>query len=676
MDSCIPLGHDDLQKQKGASQSYKRPELMLQSWESIRSEIQRLLDCISVTRRSLSRLWSSPAKFYDDWAHYRGRSSSRRCSYPRGCLVEILHFAIPNPKLLLGGTLDCELKVYESYIYLWRCMGSLSSLQWVLSEEDRLRLERIIKYQELLEMEYQVFESQLQPLRWREDELNEDQRQEEKEQRQFEIYMARFELLIRRFAIRLQIFLEFLLILCKFSGILDRDKPICMTMPWNIRPVLVVLWGVCWMFYTPQGYVDPTEIQHSIANGNANFDDWSQWVWDADLEPLPNSLDTVARLPPVNDLSSPFAAPAVSEHQTVDAEALTQTGYEQMLGLGVESNPKDVPSNSIPTLDGGALPTLQPTGVHSPVFTLEQIGRMLSDPVPLASPFLGTSTTQATHPISTSQPLSGIERGQSSPRNTEGYITCEHPQCSDLRFGQVSDWKKHNDRVHNRHTCDVSGCTKSFGSKGELYRHKQTKHNELPPHKHLRCPEPGCKYALTPHFKRKDNLTEHLRRMHNYAQPDAKARAGIQAISQARSHLESQVVPRSTPASGSQPISQLISTPASIPNPAAETTPQQDLSSDRTDAIMPRPSKRRRPGASTPHLGEASTLTRASIEEPHDETEMWKRKAAKFEGEVDVIRAQNVSLQTQNESLKSEVKRLKEHEDSLIATISALTRKS
>jgi hypothetical protein len=31
----------------------------------------------------------------------------------------------------------------------------------------------------------------------------------------------------------------------------NRCRPPCTTMPWNIWPALVVLWGVCWMFYTP-----------------------------------------------------------------------------------------------------------------------------------------------------------------------------------------------------------------------------------------------------------------------------------------------------------------------------------------------------------------------------------------------------------------------------------------
>jgi hypothetical protein len=29
----------------------------------------------------------------------------------------------------------------------------------------------------------------------------------------------------------------------------NRQRPRCTTMPWNLWPSLVVLWGVCWMFY-------------------------------------------------------------------------------------------------------------------------------------------------------------------------------------------------------------------------------------------------------------------------------------------------------------------------------------------------------------------------------------------------------------------------------------------
>jgi hypothetical protein len=40
--------------------------------------------------------------------------------------------------------------------------------------------------------------------------------------------------------------LSLFLSLSEFSG---RLRPPCTTMPWMISPALVVLWGVCWMFY-------------------------------------------------------------------------------------------------------------------------------------------------------------------------------------------------------------------------------------------------------------------------------------------------------------------------------------------------------------------------------------------------------------------------------------------
>lgn len=137
-------------------------------------------------------------------------------------------------------------------------------------------------------------------------------------------------------------------------------------------------------------------------------------IWNPELEPLLDDLDMVARqpaLPAIDDASTLFANPVFSEHQTVDAEAFAQTVHEQRLGLRADSSPKDVLSNAILTLDGGALPTSQPINGYPPDFTLGQMGCMFSEPVPLASRLLDTPTTQVTHSISTSPPSSNFERG-------------------------------------------------------------------------------------------------------------------------------------------------------------------------------------------------------------------------------------------------------------------------
>ena len=56
--------------------------------------------------------------------------------------------------------------------------------------------------------------------------------------------------------------LYLLLLYLSFSEFHNRLRPPCTTMPWTIWPVLVVLWGVCWMFYEEPSWnwVDQGEL--------------------------------------------------------------------------------------------------------------------------------------------------------------------------------------------------------------------------------------------------------------------------------------------------------------------------------------------------------------------------------------------------------------------------------
>ena len=45
--------------------------------------------------------------------------------------------------------------------------------------------------------------------------------------------------------------IQFLLSYIRSASFMNRRRPKCTTMPWEIWPSLVVLWGVCWMFYPP-----------------------------------------------------------------------------------------------------------------------------------------------------------------------------------------------------------------------------------------------------------------------------------------------------------------------------------------------------------------------------------------------------------------------------------------
>ena len=54
------------------------------------------------------------------------------------------------------------------------------------------------------------------------------------------------------------------------SGFPNNHRPPCTTMPWNIRPALVVLWGVCWMF-NPWSPIDDIQLQPLSAGEQTLF---------------------------------------------------------------------------------------------------------------------------------------------------------------------------------------------------------------------------------------------------------------------------------------------------------------------------------------------------------------------------------------------------------------------
>jgi hypothetical protein len=65
-------------------------------------------------------------------------------------------------------------------------------------------------------------------------------------------------------AVRVYITLILNTISSGFSEFPNSMRPPCTTMPWTIWPALVVLWGVCWMFYTPLSAADERQIQLSL----------------------------------------------------------------------------------------------------------------------------------------------------------------------------------------------------------------------------------------------------------------------------------------------------------------------------------------------------------------------------------------------------------------------------
>lgn len=129
-------------------------------------------------------------------------------------------------------------------------------------------LQQLSEYEDLLELDFWTVESQLCQLWSVEEALDEEDGQKKIEQRRHKISMVRRFRVISKVDIRLQVNLEYLLLFCKSSKFPDGDEPACTTMPWNILPALIVLWGVCWMFYGSSGFSDPTAVQYACGTGN------------------------------------------------------------------------------------------------------------------------------------------------------------------------------------------------------------------------------------------------------------------------------------------------------------------------------------------------------------------------------------------------------------------------
>jgi hypothetical protein len=265
--------------------SKRRHESENKSWRDFSDTRRQLSQLVTTLEKKLTKFWSYAAEFSNGHTQCQGRYFSRQSSYLKQYLGLVLDFQPSSYYLGSGGRLERALHDAQQLLSksaVWSSDGfdfrsSFSSSQTAkntfLAENRKaqLRLQELSAYEELLDTEFRNVKEQLQQLRSVEDTLDEEQREREVEQRQSDQYMERLERFIREVTIRLQMFVVLLFLFCKFSGISDNDQPMCITMPWNIRPALIVLWGVCWMFYPPQDYVDPSNTQDAELYRNVDF---------------------------------------------------------------------------------------------------------------------------------------------------------------------------------------------------------------------------------------------------------------------------------------------------------------------------------------------------------------------------------------------------------------------
>ncbi|KAL8646460.1 MAG: hypothetical protein Q9226_006848 [Calogaya cf. arnoldii] len=419
-------------------------------------------------------------------------------------------------------------------------------------------------------------------------------------------------------------------------------RPLSTTWPWNIRPSLVVLWGVCWMFYD-NSTRSKEQLRQQLEDGEAASSFWSQ--------PTPQSATTTSQQNTTTWIAgsniSSFPDSAWLQIEGVRARgasnytpvsSTTLPGYQSPLPTTTESAyiayypaaspnavseapfawPQDQGSYSLPLLPrrSGSDPTYFPSHRHSAPSSVPTFGsaqyywddpqlyepqhsRQLHPPPSPATreiasggpfnpyaPSLQQPSSQGDIPAvavpsnlrppmgpvqNYPSPHSDVSKDETRssnfsilpssdvspnmmfapspsiashpsqaspgriseepPRNSSGQITCLHPKCArELPvFGRKCEWTKHMDKHTRPYVCNLPGCEKirGFTYSGGLSRHQREVHRQHGgPKASYMCPHSDCKRSTGSGFSRKENLQEHLRRVHRHTgdvQVDKKA---------------------------------------------------------------------------------------------------------------------------------------------------------
>ncbi|MCJ1281451.1 hypothetical protein MMC26_000770, partial [Xylographa opegraphella] len=399
-------------------------------------------------------------------------------------------------------------------------------------------------------------------------------------------------------------------------------RPLSTTWPWNIKPSLVVLWGVCWMFYYTTSYwtsmpatashsltasQQPLEQNNDAIGANAAYSNMTRHAWrspragrveeaaalsenssniaigqDAGgtsaklARPGKNDSNLTARVPltlsiaagilesdrrPTSHpyITSPSSSPSGNlidptstwpqlqgfigsnhnvshndwqprDNQINISTSASQQSYPalsiipyatdyQLLSASTDaSDIWDYPSD-LPPRRNLRVPMQNSQDYPSPHSDGSDRASSLCSVMP---PNLSPALPQATSP-STDGNLSRRQSNNTNddppPRNSQGQIICDRSDCTlpPPTFARKCEWTKHMDKHTRPYVCREPGCEKiqGFTYSGGLLRHEREVHKQHGGPKAPRmCPHRDCKRSSGTGFSRKENLNEHLRRVH------------------------------------------------------------------------------------------------------------------------------------------------------------------
>lgn len=387
-------------------------------------------------------------------------------------------------------------------------------------------------------------------------------------------------------------------------------RPLSTTWPWNIKPSLVVLWGVCWKFFVeynssgqsmpsgtswpgpalsprnvgsfgnpattnPEYYSPGWRSQqpgrvHGARNLSENYSDAmiGQLFTGANAGSSFSGILERGQRP----ASNPYIFPISTSHsgppatvatswpglQSIDSTLREISQYDwqptqdqvnistspasqlsfstsaispytsdfQSLSTPIDTTDLWSHSPQFPHPGSLTVPTMQESQSRYPTPRSEgsDHGGSLRPVMPANLDLNGQATSPPTNASQLSRRPS--ISNASPPRNLQGAMSCSHRECAanPPTFSRNCEWKKHMDKHTRPHVCTESGCEKiqGFTYSGGLLRHQREVHKQHGGPKAPRmCPHRDCKRSSGTGFSRKENLNEHLRRVHRGAGIDA-----------------------------------------------------------------------------------------------------------------------------------------------------------
>ncbi|CAD0044355.1 unnamed protein product [Aureobasidium pullulans] len=266
----------------------------------------------------------------------------------------------------------------------------------------------------------------------------------------------------------------------------DARHPLSTTWPWSIRPSLAVLWGVCWKFLDNYDYQWDDQ-------GNLLMPSGEVLLWAHDLLGYDG---------PEASYGSGNARSTQPRDTYVDGHRTANTVF---YGSSVTANP----------LTDLVSPLMSPAKSSSPADD--------SDPHDARPTKNGEDDERRSSSIAFSPTsFKPLNHRRSAPKhNDAGKFECQN--CHQI-FDRKCEWNKHMDKHERPYKCDKPQCAKLLGFtySGGLLRHEREVHGmHGGPKEQLFCPIKHCKRHTEQGFTRRENLQEHLRRVHKLQDVDS-----------------------------------------------------------------------------------------------------------------------------------------------------------